>query len=745
MSKYAPEKDPPAVPLARQDTKIAAWLALLKSSWRTILTIDRSSITAFQAIRSAFGMALPLVLGVVTGQVEAGVLIASGALTLGSVGLKDPYRTRVRAMLLASVFVGLSALVGGLIDGIGWLPVLVIGLWGVGAGMFASLSTVAQIVGVQACVALIVYSHLDLDPLHAVLTALLVFAGALFQVLLVLLPSPWKNTIPERTTLAAIYEKLADYAASPANEQAALQMSDTLMTGHTILLSGTSRSEKGQMFARLLEEAEHVRMTLSLLASQRQRLKKLQDTEKVSAALDRLIRAGSEELRAIARALKPAIFTENIVEIDSSAALKQALAELRGATQEAEIGPAGKHLLTHCAALLGELRIARRLATSWQNARQFWPLRIRFPYPRPPRLHLEDAWTNLHANLTLRSSSFRHAVRLGATLALCTALYQIFHIPVERGYWIPMTAALVLRADFITTFTRGTARLVGTLLGAVLTTLLVILLAPSPILLPIIVIIAAYLMFATLLANYTIFSMATTMAVVFLLAFVRAPTLTTAADRALDTTIGGILALLIYALWPTWEQSQALENTAQRFERLARYLNVVMRSYADPDAPPINVFDKRHMQSRLARSNALGSVQRALQEPGTRQAATAELAANVLATTDNLSRSVLTLEAFLHDNPRHYTLSEAAEFGNAVAQALNQLAAILRAPESTATFPDLSPALQKLKVAAKANTQALVLADSEPREQWLFVVEQARRIVKYIQVIEQLIEKEPTA
>ena len=98
-----------------------SWLASLGTSWRAVLQFDRSQFTPFQAIRSTLGFALPLALGVATGQVTAGIVIASGGLTLGLVGLQDPYRTRVRAMMLASLFVALSTLVGGLTGSVGWL------------------------------------------------------------------------------------------------------------------------------------------------------------------------------------------------------------------------------------------------------------------------------------------------------------------------------------------------------------------------------------------------------------------------------------------------------------------------------------------------------------------------------------------------------------------------------------------------------------------------------------------------
>lgn len=79
-------KNPPAHPPAKGR---AAWFASLWASWRAALRFDRSQITAFQALRSTFGFVLPLALGLVTGQVTVGILIASGALSIGTIGLRD--------------------------------------------------------------------------------------------------------------------------------------------------------------------------------------------------------------------------------------------------------------------------------------------------------------------------------------------------------------------------------------------------------------------------------------------------------------------------------------------------------------------------------------------------------------------------------------------------------------------------------------------------------------------------------
>ncbi|HEX7736582.1 MAG TPA: FUSC family protein [Ktedonobacteraceae bacterium] len=734
----------PAQAQKRAHMTPGAWLGTLKASWQTVLYVNRESLTPFQAARSTLGVGIPLVLGLATGQVETGVLVASGALMLGSVGLKDPYQKRARTMLVASLFVAVSALAGGFVGGFGWLPVLLaITLWGFVTGMFASISQVAQIVAIQSCSALIVYTHLTLDPPHALLVACAVGVGTLFQFLLASLPSPWTNTLPERTALSTIYQKLAEGACSQSQQQT-LQSAEALLAGHNTLLSGNTRSEKGQMFSRLLEEAEHLRLTLFVLRRQQlalaQQAAEDETLKSASEHLELLFHDSSLILQQIAQALKPLSPTVGTISRARHAETYGVVSELRCLAEHSARGEEIQQILPYCTRLLGELRIALRLATSWRHARQYWPVRIRFSYPRPPHLHLEDIHANVRANLTPRSSAFRHAIRLSVALLLATALYQVFHLSVARGYWIPMTTVLVLRADFTTTFTRGIARLLGTMLGAVLTTLLVVALNPSPELLAALIILAAYLMYATLFANYAIFSLGTTVAVAFLLSFIHAPTVTTALDRAFDTACGGVLALLVYAVWPTWEQAQVPENIAKRLEMLGRYFYALMQEYATPDQPAPQNIEKRHKESRLARSNALGSVQRSLQEPVAHRV-DADLAEGLLAAADDLSRCALALEAYLNDHPRLYPCPPALDFAVTVETTLDNLAAAIRAREPARNLPDVPAALQQLKNAARVARQT----QPESHQQWKFLLEEARRVTTRLQAIQQLLTTSPFA
>jgi len=179
-----------SLPASQERDDRTSRLSVLKHSWQSALHIDRSQITAVQAIRGTIGFVVPLALGVATGHVVEGVSLAGGAATLGAVGLTYTYRARTRTLLLACAGIAFSAFVGSIVGRIDWLAILVLGLWGFGAGLLAAISQPAMVIGIQSVLALIILTHFALDPLHALLQALLMLVGALFQTLLAIIPFP---------------------------------------------------------------------------------------------------------------------------------------------------------------------------------------------------------------------------------------------------------------------------------------------------------------------------------------------------------------------------------------------------------------------------------------------------------------------------------------------------------------------------------------------------------------------------
>ncbi len=392
---------------------------------------------------------------------------------------------------------------------------------------------------------------------------------------------------------------------------------------------------------------------------------------------------------------------------------------------------ATQQIVTYCDLLYEQLSSAKQLVEARRNRQQHTSIEV--PVPPQQSFHWRDVWATVRANFTLRSVYFRHALRQGVTLAIATALYLNTPLLVARGYWIALTALLVLRPDFTTTFTRGIARLLGTLVGVVLTTLLVAILAPAREILVLLDALAAYLAFSFLLANYAIFSAFITVEVVFLLTLVEPQPLVTSTDRALNTIIGGILALAMYLLWPTWEHPRVLHNIASRLEALRTYFVAVMHAYANPERYNVYDIDALRMNARLTRSNADISIQRSQQEPETRgtHRVDPELTEGLLIASDMIAQSILALEAFLVDNPAQHTLPETLAFTQTVDTALKMLATTIDKEQPLNNVPDVQAALTRLEhIDASTSSAPITLR---------FVQTEAKHIVRGIGTMQQLL------
>ena len=154
---------------------------------------------------------------------------------------------------------------------------------------------------------------------------------------------------------------------------------------------------------------------------------------------------------------------------------------------------------------------------------------------------LQTLWTSLRTPTDARHYAFRQAI----TLAVAAGLEH--HTGLPNGYWVPMTALLVLRPAFQPTLQRGVLRVAGTVAGAALATLLVRELRLDEGTVALLIVLFAWLSYALVNVNYGLFAIFLTAYIVFLLDFAGLSTQVVVAHRTLNTALGGGLALLSYS------------------------------------------------------------------------------------------------------------------------------------------------------------------------------------------------------
>jgi hypothetical protein len=141
------------------------------------------------------------------------------------------------------------------------------------------------------------------------------------------------------------------------------------------------------------------------------------------------------------------------------------------------------------------------------------------------------------------TSVLPYALRLTVTLGVSTEIYR--HFGFGNGYWIPMTALIVLRPGLTDTVNRALARTLGTLAGAILASTVLAHLQPSPPVLVVLVLLFAWLAYSLNNVNYGLFTLCLTAYIVSLLALASLPGYQVARHRAISTVIGGGLALTV--------------------------------------------------------------------------------------------------------------------------------------------------------------------------------------------------------
>lgn len=136
-----------------------------------------------------------------------------------------------------------------------------------------------------------------------------------------------------------------------------------------------------------------------------------------------------------------------------------------------------------------------------------------------------------------------YSLRMALTLALTTEMYRRLHF--ASGYWIPMTALIVLKPGLTDTANRAISRMLGTVAGAILISFVIARLHPSTLALACFAVLFAWLSYATLNVNYALFSSCITAYIVFLLSLAAVPGPLIAERRALSTALGGSVALAL--------------------------------------------------------------------------------------------------------------------------------------------------------------------------------------------------------
>ncbi|MFD3941228.1 FUSC family protein [Streptomyces sp. NPDC058579] len=601
-----------------------SWLRALKATARSGLTVERRRLEPLVAARAALGLAL--VVGATLALFGPGAAISSafGAFQAAIATFQRSWRPRPTLALASGASLAVSTFLG-YVTGAGTHPgpfLALLAVWTFLSGLAWAAGPTIGIIASSNVAMMLVTVTLPTSVAAAAGHAAMIAVGGVVQAALVVL-LPVRRWGAQRDALADALAAEADYARRLRQDPVAPFDPVPLMTARSAaaVTPRQARSRPAELHgARGL--AERIRPVLASLADpavgapaegpQRDRVREL-------------LAAAASVLDAAAHAIRHG----EPVDLPPGA-----VAALRTPDTVAILDGPPRRAAVRLAALLDDVVETAEPRT---ETRTPTPTETRTQTPtaagaqtrtqtasqsqsqpksraRPTLLRLAPVVAaRMRAELRPDSPVFRHAVRV---TAVTTAGYVLGSaLPLGHGYWAPMASVMVMRPDFSQTYSRSVARFGGTLVGVALATAVVEVADPGVYASASLAVACAFGMYLLMRTGYAVSQVCVAAYVVFLLGMGGSAWTQTVYERVVLTLLGGVLAMLAYAVYPAWETPRLRGRLADWLVTDGRYAASVVAHYANPAGHVCADVREALLDTRAARIAWQEALDRATHEP----------------------------------------------------------------------------------------------------------------------------------
>ncbi|MFC1442719.1 FUSC family protein [Streptacidiphilus sp. N1-10] len=605
------------------------WTTALKSTARTGFTLQRAYNEPLRALRGAIGAGITAFGALLLGSPQLAASAAIGAFIAGVATFQRSYRPRPLLALAAAAGLSLSTFVGYLASP--WPPlfVLVVGVWAFMGGLAWSLGPAAGVVATNTISAMLVVVALTENVPQALAHAGVIAVGGVVQALLVVV-WPIRRWGAQRDALADAYASMADYARRLRHDPFAGFDPDPLMAARNAatVTRRQARNRPAELRGRR-GTMERMRPAMAALADPR--VGAAEEGPERDRARE-ILGAAAEVLDAVARAIRTGRPVEVPERTYRALALRSTGPVLAGAARQSGL------------VLIGLLAdTADSLESPGGDGDASAPL----GGLSRPSVHelLPVAAHAVRRNWRWSSPVLRHAVRVGVVAAVGETIGML--LPFGHGYWAPLTAVMVMRPDFSQTYSRGVGRIVGTVLGVVFASVVIWSAAPNDWVLTALAVTAIGGAYLTILTGYAAMSACIAAYVVFLLAMDSNGLVSTAEERVGQTLLGGALALIAYAVFPTWQTVRLPDRLAAYIEAGGRYAAAAVAAFGAPSADSYRAVREALLDHRQARAELVTATGQAADEPVRHRGLRNSQLSGARSAMAGLGRAALLLEAHL--------------------------------------------------------------------------------------------------
>lgn len=592
-----------------------------------------SSQNFTDGIRITVGVLLPALIFAWYGQLELGVLLSVGALSVSIADFPGPQAHKRNSMFISCLIIFLVAL----ITGFARLQVVAMGLEIVLFSFLFSMLAVygnrAAAIGTAALLVMIMLMDEPQQPAEVPLYSALVLAGGLWYTFLSLVfyqmrpYRPLQQALGEsvrevagflkikskfyrqEVPLEQVYQQIVSRQILVNEKQEAVR--ELLFKSRLLVRDSTNTSRKLLLiFVDLVDLFERSTLIHADYAAMR---KKFGDT-----AIMVLIARAIENQAAVLDAIGIAIQANT--QIGSTIKLQAYLEEISEKIDALQISHKEESTLVLKKVLINLRNIAQRLEglliyvnegaeVSKTALSKLQYHRFVTQQPISPKLFFE--------NLTFSSSIFKHSFRVALVCLFGFVLTKMLSYG-EHSYWVLLTIVVILKPAFSLTKERNYQRLTGTVIGGVLGFGILYFIQDTYVLMLLLVVLMLGT-FSFIRLNYVVSVIFMTPFILILFSFLGGDHFALMQERIIDTLLGSAIAFVAsYLIFPSWESEQLQRFMLQAIEANIQYLQKLAdRLLGRPVA--MEDYKLARKEVYVSSANLSAAFQRMLSEPSTKQ------------------------------------------------------------------------------------------------------------------------------
>jgi uncharacterized membrane protein (TIGR01666 family) len=581
-------------------------------------------------IRITLEIVLPSIICGYFGRIDLGITISLGALCVSISDTPGPVTHKRNAMLYCNIFIFLMALLTGIVND---NSILLGGLILFSAfffSMFTVFGSRAASVGTAVLLVIILRMSKVVSLSQTMIDSSLILCGGIWYMLFALLfyrftpYRPAQRAIGDcihetakflriksalynpQTNLEEEYRKLVEQQVVVNEKQDAVRellyknadlVKEPTHTGKLLVLT----------FVDVIDLYEQIMATWYDYSSLRKRFRTTGILEDVSSLIEKI----ADEIDNVGHAIQSNIPYKKQLDIINS------LEELKMKIDELDDNGNSKFILKKVLVNLRNLNDNVNSIFSYFTHNVSQKRKIQDSNYYSKFVSHQPVNTTVFANnLTLKSSVFRHSLRMMITCGIGFLIGKLLPYG-QHSYWILLTIIIILKPGFSLTKQRNFERLTGTIAGGLIGLLLLAFIHDRVVLFALII----FFMIGTYTfqrMNYIVMVIFVTPYILLLFNFLGMGFVQVAEERLLDTTIASVLAFLSsYLLFPNWESKQLNSYMAGVLMANINYLQMLTDFLCKKDFPTHYKLVRKEVFVNTA--NLSAAFQRMLSEPKSKQ------------------------------------------------------------------------------------------------------------------------------